>query len=216
MSTTQLLTVIVRDTLPDATLGLGTTNVFAGESNSVALTMTTTLDLADVSFLLQTEMSRFPSLAFSDLGPGVSSASVLPVDGASAQVHFQLIGGGWETVRTLARLNFRTATNGPSARIPLHVLQPLVHEAGGQLIPHVATTGGTVFLIQQQPIVVANRQGQRVLTLYGHPGETFAIERSVSLTSGWSKVLSATLTLPTATVVLPDEPTSVFYRAKLE
>ena len=216
LSATQLLTVIVRDTLPDATLGFSSTNVFAGDSNSLALTLVPTLDLADVTFLLQTDMNRFPILGFSDLGPGVSSASLLPVDSTSAQVHFQLIGSGWDTVRTLARLNFQTTTNGPSARVPLRILQPLLHNTGGQALSHVATTDGAVFLIQQQPILVANRQGQRFLTLYGHPGETFAIERSATLTSGWSNVLSVTLTLPTLTVPLPEEPGSVFYRARLE
>jgi hypothetical protein len=96
----------------------------------------------------------------------------------------------------------------------LRLLQPLVRNAAGQLVPNVAATDGAVFLINQEPLLVAGRLPQRSLTIYGHPGETYAIERSGAVTGGWSNIMSVTLTLPKQTVPLPDEPGSTFYRAR--
>ena len=214
MSATQILTVIVRDSVPDVSLALGTTNVFGGDSNSVAMMVATTLDLSEASFLLQTDMSRLSSLALSDLGPEVISASLLPMDGTSAQVHFELNGNAPDTVRTLASLHFQTTTNGRSARIPLRLLQPLVRNGAGQLVPNLAATDGAVFLVNLEPILVAGQQPQRSLTIYGHPSETFAIERSATVNSGWSNIMSVTLTLPKQTAPLPEEPGSAFYRVR--
>lgn len=214
MSATQVLAVVVRDSVPDVSLALGTTNLFGGESNSVPVTVATTLDLSETSFLLQTDLSRLTSLALGDLGPEVISASLLPVDGTSARVWFQLNGNAPDTVRTLASLCFQTATDGRSAQIPLRLLQPRVHNAAGERVANVAAADGAVFLINQEPILVAGRQPQRSLTIYGHPGETYAIEQSATLASGWSTVVTVTLTLPKQTVPLPDEPGSTFYRAR--
>jgi hypothetical protein len=217
-SASRLLTVIVRDTVPDIALGLGATNLLAGQSASVPLTVAGTLGLSEVRFLLESQLDVLANLTLANLAPEVLSAALIPVSTNTAEIQIRLDDDTPDPFRVLARLGFTADATHSSARLTLHLRTPVVLDQAGNTIANIATTDGTVIVVNQEPVLAVAPALTRSLLLYGRPGKTYTLERTTTLPVNWTPIGPVTLApnATSVTVPLTGEPGTAYYRARLQ
>ena len=195
LSATQYFTVIVRDVLSDFVLTLGTTNVLAGETNSVPINLVANLDLVDLSLLLRTPASQLSNLSLRSVSPEVVSSSMANLGPDEHLLQFildpVLRGNG---TRTIATLGFTAIASPHSAIAHLEGLQLTAHQPSGPAVANPALRNGRVFVIAAEPILDVWRKPELTLRLYGLEGRSYAILSCTNLAAGsWSELARTTL-----------------------
>jgi hypothetical protein len=214
LGATQQFTVVVRDTLPDFALALGSTNVFAGESNFVPVSLNSTLDLTNITFLLGADASRLASLSLLPTAAEVTSATLLPLSSGSYSATLSL-NPNLQTAspRNLATLGFMTTLNAHSAVPKLTISSLAGQRSAGQVVPNAYETDGRVVIVAIEPVLDIG-QGP-LLTLFGHPAANYVFQYRTNLTTAaWQDFArysldGRTLQVSNAPVVEP----ATFYRA---
>ncbi len=201
LSATQLLTVIVRDTRADFTLDVGSTNLLAGASNSVPLRLDTGADLTNLAFLLETDLSRITNLALQSLAPEVASSGLRQVGSNRFQLQFaSRDDASLQGSLALARLAFQAVPAEHSAIVPLTAQSLVGWLRDGRTLDRGAAGAGRVFVIDREPIVDLQRatNGLAVLSVYGLPGQRYALASATNLAAApvWTAVRD--LVLPEA------------------
>jgi hypothetical protein len=195
LSVTQYFTVIVRDVLSDFVLTLGTTNVLAGETNSLPINLVANLDLVDLSLLLRTPASQLSNVSLHSVSPEVISSSMATLGPDEHLLQFILdpASRGYGT-RTIATLGF-TAVAGPhSAIVRLEGLQLTAHQPAGAAVANPAVRNGRIFVIAAEPILDIWRQPELTLRLYGFEGRSYAMLSRTNLAAGsWREFARTTL-----------------------
>jgi hypothetical protein len=183
LSATQQFIVIVRDTLADFTLAIGSTNLFLGESNAVPLSLGTGVELASVQFMLEADATRLAGLQWVNFAPEVEGA--LLVSNAPNRWRYQFSvkpGQTLQGVMTLAQLRFVAQSNAHSAIVPLQLLAADGLRPDGTTLPNPGTFGGRLFLVGPEPLLDIGRGP--ILTLYGHPGTACGLQYRTNLSTG--------------------------------
>jgi hypothetical protein len=215
LSATQQFTVVVRDVLPDLLLSLGSTNVMAGETNSVPLVVHTALDLTNLTVTLGTLTGRVTNLVLLALAPEVISAALQPLDASTYSANFALNPAlGTNATRVLARLAFLALTNPHSAMVPLTLSAPNARRFDGQTVARISASGGRVIIVAAEPVLDIN--GARAMTLYAKPNFCYALEYSTNIgpDSVWTRLRPIAVTqLATPVSGRGGAFSRIFYRA---
>ena len=195
LTTTQSFTVMVRDSQADYVVSIGTTNVFAGQTSAVPVSLDAGLDLALVQFNLEASADRLTNLVMGTLAGEVTSVTLIPVGPNQAQVRFNLNGSGpVANSRTLGLLNFFATTNGYSAIVPLRLSGLSAQTIGGATVNLGAGNDGRVIIVERQPVLTLQNPLAPLLTLYGTPGSSYVIESEPNLaSSAWTTWQGVTL-----------------------
>ena len=216
LSATQQFVVIVRDTLSDVTLNVGSTNLLAGEGGSVALVLKASLALTNFSFHLSAPFSRLTNLALVPLSAEVTAAGV-SASGPDAYILNLDLDPDQQTSseRPVARLDFLAVSNGQSAIVSLGATQLLAHQSSGALVANGAATSGRVIIVARQPVLDLAAGLPPQLTFYGLPGTSYSLQSSTDLSGTWGTLSSFTLSNRFTTLSLTNTPPpAAFYRAR--
>ena len=196
LSATQRFTVIVRDTLADFAVGLGFTNVFAGESNAVPLVLRSGADLTNFTVTLTADEHRLTNLVLQSSGAEVLASLLSPAASNQSRLSVTLDAARTQAgSRTVAQLAFLAPSNAASAIVPLTLSQLSGTRLAGTTINNGRASSGRVIVVGTQPVLIADRSPLPGLTLYGWPGTNYWLESNpdVSNPGGWSNLLQIPL-----------------------
>jgi hypothetical protein len=220
LSATQQFTVVVRDSLSELALSLGSTNVLAGESNSVPLVLKSGLKLDTVRFELEADLARLTNLSVQAASSEVAYLlqEQLGLNRQAIELGFNesLLQSG---TRTVARLGFLAVSNQSSAVVPLQLEQPAGFLSNGARVGNAAAQGGRVIVVARNPVLESLRLSPSVwrLWLYGRPGTNYVFETAPDLeTLLWTPGASWTLTnrIQGFDIPVPENQSGQFYRAR--
>ena len=215
LSATRQFNVVVRDTSPDFTLSLGSTNLLTGESNTVAVFLNSGLDLTNLTFELEAPAARLTALSLRAGSPEVLSSLISPLASNRSEVSFvldpaQRLAGQ----RVLAWLGFLAVSNQSSAIALLRPSAVMGLRSGGDPVTNSAAYLGQVVIVGNEPVLLANRSAS--ITLFGRPGRFYVVQYKSNLSSlaPWQEF--AQFQLPDQLQVITGVNTSgqtAFYRA---
>jgi len=214
LSATQQFTVIVRHVLPDFVVSVGSTNIMAGESGVVPVSLDSTLDLTNVTFQLGAPASQLTNLALHLLVAEVTSATLQPLGSNNYAVSFTLNTAlQLAESRSLASLTFVSVSNLHSAIVPLSLSSPAGSLSNGQPVTIPSGFGGRVIVVGAEPVL--DLAAGLALTLYGHPGASYELQyRTDLLAAPWLDLSRLTLVSRAVRVTnLFTSPPMNFYRA---
>jgi hypothetical protein len=217
LSATQAIAVVVRDVLSDVTLSAGGTNLLAGERVTLPLVLNSTLDLADLGFVVETDGQRLANLAVQADATEVLSVQVTELDSGRIAVSLRLDPAARTAAnRTIAVFGFNALTGRGSAVVPVIVSQLQAARAGGGAVANTATQPGRVIVVEREPVLLLNGAPSPVLTLFGVPGRGYALLAAASLDVGtaWPEFHRVVLSGRSTNVsgaILPAAPS--FFRA---
>lgn len=210
LSDVREFTVVVRDVLSDFAVRLGSTNVFAGESNAIPLILDSGLELNNLTLLLEWPPDRLTHLALSPVSTEVL-ASVLRLTGTNqCALEFQLDAPHTQPgSRTLARLDFVSGCIASSAIVPLELAGVTGTRADGVAVTNAFTAGGRIIVVAEEPVLTMSQGAPPLLTLFGKPGTLYAVQWATNLAStlSWAPMASLHLAGPFASI--PVSPSSL-------
>ena len=205
LNATQTFIVVVRDTRADFVLGVGSTNVFAGESNAVPLRLNAGLDLAEVAFTLRASNPLLGNFALGSFAPDVVSASLVPLNAGQSRLRFVLgQGASLDTDRTLAQLGFAAGSNGTSASVLLQLAAPSALLPGGGTVTNAALFHGHVVVIDREPVLETEGTAAEVVRIFARPGN-YRLEGATNLSAAlpWQTISNFTVINASARLVPP-------------
>ena len=220
LSATQSLTIVVRDYLPDFRLIVGSTNVLAGQSESVPLQLVSGLGLTNLVFALEIPTNLLLNPRLTSVAPNLA-AEVTPIGENQLRLRFtNLPGMTLASTQELARLEFSTLAAQTSMFAEVRATAVEGWAADGIRRPRGLGQSGRVAVIQARPLLTATRGANQkiLLTLIGESGGTYRVEFCSSLEpESWQRHTQVVLTNLSQTLP-PIEPSerSMFYRAYRE
>ena len=204
---------VVVEPVRNFTMSVGSTNVIAGETNRVPLTLRSDLPLGQVDLHLTAAEAYLTNLALRDLSPVVMESTL--TRSASNQYHFSFkvdppqVEG---VTRRLATLEFASLAVSNSAIVPLRISQLTATNAQGVAVTNGIAGDGSVIVFAREPVLIANRDW--TATLYGRPGAGYAIEiKSNSLDTAWVEYSRIPLPDRLQTFAVVSNLSPSFYRA---
>jgi hypothetical protein len=218
LSATQTFVVVVLDTQPDFTLGIGSTATWSNGVGNVALSLRSGIDLNELQLQLAVGGDRLTNLNLSGLASQLASANLISLGSNRFNLNFtKQTGALLQGDLTLGQLGFNVISNEHSA---IALLQGIALE-GVRADTSLSVTGkaglGRVFIVGREPILDANRGGgQLALTLYAYPGRQYAIDHTFGLggTNLWSfDSTVAAIDLRTDLPLRPMTSPTEFFRA---
>jgi hypothetical protein len=188
-------TIIVRDRRTDFGLAVGSTNLFHGESNAVPLSLTSEVELSELTFLLNQEGGTLGGLALGTLAPEISSALLEPFGPAGSRLHFQFAGLDRVNNYLLGQLRFFAPSNAPSALIALNPSDAAALDYGDSILTRAQLTPGRVVVVNREPVLTMHRGPAPTVTLFGRPGASYTIEYESTLATpgDWQPLTGVTL-----------------------
>jgi subtilase family serine protease len=218
LNATRTFKVIVRDTRADFVVSVGSTNVLAGQGGAVPVTLASSLDLTNLSFVLEADARRLTSFLLTPLAPAISSASLAPAGSNRSELRF-LTRAGTPLLGDvlLGRVDFTATPTPVSAVVPIDVLSVTGVRPTGETVHNAGTRPGQVVVIGDEIVLVGLLDPQRRVAIYGRPGLCVQLQSSTNLNaSAWRSVGQYALSGQSEFVTLPPENASaVFYRATL-
>ncbi|MBE0545906.1 MAG: pre-peptidase C-terminal domain-containing protein, partial [Verrucomicrobia bacterium] len=219
MSATQTFAVIVIDTQPDFSLGIGTTAIWSNGVGNVALTLQSGIDLNQLQLVLAVGGGRLTNLNLSGLAPQIGSANLIPLGADRFNVQFDKQSGALlQGNLTLGQLGFAAVPHESSAIAELRG-ESLQGVRADSLQTVDGQAGlGRVFIVGREPILDAAPAGagEVALTLYGHPGKVYTLEHTTGLGGAISWGFDSLVTATGLRTDLPLRPASgpiKFFRA---
>ncbi len=215
LSATNTFSILVGDFTE---LTLGSTVVRAGETGRVAITMTSSVGVTNLSFELNADRARITNFALAAIAPDFSGL-LQPLAPDRSALEFGVPSGQPAIgTRSLADLQFNTVTNQTSAFVPLSAARFLALQGNGVRVPGTLINDGRVVVIGAEPLLEAlpSTNGQRSLILYGRPQTTYTLEFSTDLlnAAAWQTAWRGTLiNLSQRFDHLPETNRTLFYRA---
>ena len=214
-------TVIVRDTRPDFVLAIGTTQLLAGASGRVPLTLHSGVDLTNVHLILALSGNGLTNLTLQALAPEVAAADFLALGSNRFDAQFRSRADATlQGDLVLAQLAFGTLSNGPSSVAQLSGESLTGSRASAAPLLNGNTANGRVFRVASEPILdsTITTNKQLALALFARTGERYAIQRRVG-TAGTNAWIFAGLveqtTLQTALPLFPALNPMELFRAYL-
>jgi hypothetical protein len=216
LSATQQFTVIVRASSSEFFLGLGSTNVLAGSTNFVPITLQSGLALTNITAVLSGPGTSLTNLNIQAVSPEVLSTLLQATGSNQYSLNLTLnpaLSPG--DLRTLAQLNFTAASQLHSAFVPLNLSQLTGTQSDGTPAPKPGTGAGQVLLIGLEPMLVASLgpDAGRLVTLYGNPLASYELDDSANLGGPWQELMRVPLTNTFAVLPVSNSLPQVFYRA---
>ena len=217
LSATQNFSIAVLDTSADFTVSIGKTNVLAGQSGQLPISLNTGWQLTNLTFSIDTDPTRLGNFTVAPLAAGLSSATLAPAGAGHLLLNF--VADPLQPLALnaqLARLDFTTGTNTHSAFVPLTVQDIQGRRLTGETVTNAASVPGQVVYIATEPLLEAwlGTSSKRKLTLYGRPGASYELDYNTNLLGsnwqfGWRTPMTNLSAIFDANAALPQ----VFYRA---
>jgi hypothetical protein len=212
-SASRSFTLVVRNTLPDFAVTLGSTNVFAGESNVLPLVLVSGVSLTNVVLQLDIPPGHLQGVYLNPAVPDLLSAELLPLGGSRHELRLGFdptrIQNG---VRRVGELSFATESNQPSAFVRLPLSAPVGRRLTGQTLTQAGANGGRVVIVRDQPVLVALPGGE--LEVFGLPGTTYQLESTSVLPPVWTSVFQFPFTNTSRLPVPVPAEGALFYRLR--
>lgn len=195
LSATRSFSVVVMDSLPDFTLSLGSTNLFVGETSSVPIRVVSGLDLTNLSFSLDAIGSRLTGVRIVPSLANVDTALTTITSNRWTATLTARAGQNLQGDQTIARLSFTTDPDPHSTIVPLSLGSVAGTLGNGSRLSRASATGGRVIIVGQEPVLEPHRAPQPIITLYGHPGASYAVECKTNLSSStaWTRLFTLQL-----------------------
>ena len=197
------------------TMSLTGTNLYAGETAQLPLTLTSALDLTNISFTIALPASpSLTNLSLQALVPEVTSASLQPLGPNTFTARLSLnpslrVG----STRTLAQLSLSVTPTSASGIALLGPGSLLAQSATGQSLTNGTAQAARVIVVGPDPVL--DLSGNLGLTLYGRTGHTYSLRYRTNLVTGtWVEFNRINLT--GRFLVIPNNPVTggmLFYEA---
>jgi hypothetical protein len=199
-------------------VSVGSTNVLVGQSGSVPVNLASSLDLTNLSFLLEADARRLTNFVLTPLAPGVLSATLAPAGTNLSELRF-ITGASTPLLGDvlLGRVDFTATTEPNSTIVPIDVVSVTGVRGSGEVVRNAGRRSGQVVLIGNEIVLVALLDPQRRVAIYARPGLCVTLQSSTNLNSPlWNSLAQYTLAGRSEFVTLPPVSSSaVFYRALL-
>jgi len=213
-STDRGFRLVVRNTLPDFSVSLGSTNLFAGQSNALPFTLASGVSLTNLVVQLDIPSGVLQELAVAAGVPDLLSWELTSLGGTRHELRLgfdptQIQNG----VRRVAELSFRTASNQPSTVVWLPMNRPVGRRLSGQMLTEAGANSGRVVMVRDQPVLVALPGGE--VEVFGRPGAGYRFESTDALApAAWTPLEPFTFTnVFRQPVTVPTQGTR-FYRLR--
>jgi len=214
---TQTFTVFVRSASSELLLSFGWTNLAAGASNAVAVTLDSQLPLTNVTANFQAAPQFLTNLALIPSSPEIVG-TFLQATGAgqyslSLALNPALAGAN---PRALARLGFAAVAQPHSGIVPLTVTQTAGLETDGTSAPKAASSDGRIIVVGAEPVLdpVRGAKSAVAITLYGKPGGSYQLGYKTNLAnSKWIPFLRIPMTNQIQVLDLFPSGPRLFYNA---
>lgn len=199
LSATQQFTVTVRSVLNEFVLGFGATNVLAGQTGSVSVMLLSSLDLTNITAILQVSAAWLTNLTLASASPETLAAGLQPLGADQYAVTLALNSAlAQSAARVVAQLGFVSVPQPGSAFVPLAVSQPAGLRLNGQAADKPGAANGRVVVIGREPLLDAllATNGSRDLALYGQPGASYELQYSPNVAdpNAWTNLMRVPLT----------------------
>jgi hypothetical protein len=205
--------LVVRNTLPDFALSLGSTNVFAGESNALPLVLVSGVSLTNVVLQLDIPPGPLQGVSLNSMVPDLVSAELVSLGSDRHELRLgfdptQIQNG----VRRIGELSFGTDSNQPSTLVRLPLSAPVGRPLTGEMLTQAGAHGGRVVIVRDQPVLVALFGSE--LEIFGRPGTNYRLESATTLPGPWAPVLDFTYTNAFRQPVARPVDGALFYRLR--
>lgn len=214
-SATQSLTVVIPGPASDFAIGLGSTNVLAGQSAEVDLRLSAERAVTNVSFVLEVPEDRLTNIVFVSGFPGVLAGSVESAGPNRSRLRLNTTNATiLRGALTAGRIRFLAASNDHSAVLPLRVLDVVGITAAGVPLASGAAIDGQLIIIGREPVLTISGSPLRKLTLFGRPWSSYAVESAPTVTGPWTLLQRVPVTTQATDLEVPEAINgTVFYRA---
>jgi hypothetical protein len=216
LSATRLFTVIVRPVNFEFVFGIGSTNVLAGGTGSVPVTLQSSLPLTSITAIMQLPVNNLTNFTLQAASPEILSTLLQPLGSNQYSLNLTLnpdLSPG--NTRTLAQFGFLASPQLHSTFVPLTVAQLSGVQSDASPAPKPGTVNGRVVIIARESLLDAwLGNSTRMLTLYGNPGTSYELDYATNLSApnwqfGWHVPMTNTYAILSANNSLPQ----VYYRA---
>jgi len=158
-------------------VGVGSTVLQVGQNGCIPVNLLASVGLTNLTFNLAYPSNRFANWTIGATNPAVGAATVQPIDPERTRFILQARSGqAFQGPGEIAQLCFTAQTN-PSAFVLVSATSIVGAKQDGTLMGNVSGQPGRVVDIGREPLLEAWRGTnlQRMLTLYGNPGATYAL-----------------------------------------
>ncbi len=193
---TNTFKVVVTDYLE---LMLGQTELRAGTTGAVPVTVFASKGVTNVSFILEALETRLTNLWVESLQPAVAPGSLQPAGADRSAVTFGTLGNQFLAgTQPLARLHFLANTNYGSAFVGLAATSVSATQTNGATMPRLLVNNGRAVVIEDESLleILPETTNQHTLVLYGKMGTNYAVSTAVNLAEpiNWMPAWQVTLT----------------------
>jgi hypothetical protein len=188
--------------------------VLTGETNSVPLTLVAGVDVAGMQFSLAIDTLRLTNVALTNLGPTVSSATLVP--GASNRVDLLFSASSGQTFPAggaLAQLQFQALAGAMSGFVWLKPSSVTGTRSGGGTLTNGIGGAGRVVVVGNLPVLEVVRGANPSVMQYAWPGFLYQLESSTNLLNGWNTAVTIDQSNRAVNVGLSNLPPAQFFRS---
>ncbi len=196
-STSRTFTVAVSE-YTETTLGEAV--VLAGESGAVDLALISTAGLTNLLAEVTVPTNRLRQITLGGVSPLISSANLQALDASRYRV--SLVSQPGQSIRgsnVLARLQFGSLSNQPSAFLPLPLANITARQPDGSAVGTTFTRDGRVVVIADRPLLelvplpasagsASGLDDTLRLRLFARPGEAYELQSAPAVTGAWTRV----------------------------
>ena len=220
LSATQSFSIQVLAPVTGFAITAGATNVLAGQTSSVPITLLSAAGLTNITFRLTGSEAYLTNFVIDPVVPQLdpSSASVQRVGldqfaaNLNAVANQSLQGTG-----QIARLRFCGLSNHLSTILPLCLTNVAGRRSNGVSLPNATGNDSRIVFIGDQPLLEAKvtPPSARFLMLYGRPGTSYKVEvKADPSQASWDLVTTVSMTNTCQRIDLSGQPAPVLlYRA---
>jgi hypothetical protein len=220
MSATQQFQIVVRDTLPDFALSIGSTNLLLNETGSVRVLFSTRVPVTNVSFTLEIASDRLTDVSFT---PRTASNTSVRFDAIGSNRYSGSVGissgNSLQGTLELGALGFAVVGQPDSSIVPLHIAHLAGVRSDGTHVSRTAANSGRIFIVINEPLLEIDPSGFWRIRVHRLPGKTATLHWADSTVNPWSwSKLADFVARPFKTVDLIDDPswtTARVYRATI-
>ena len=196
----------------------GVAAVEAGQNVSLPLSAVCSDPLSNITFTISWPSGKFsnPTLA---LAPGSIFTSTVQVQGTNLQINLRAgAGKSFTGSNFVANLNFASATNQPSAFVPMTTrIVAGVRPNSTQLVGLFAGLGEVV-VVKDQPLLksLVATNSARTLNLYGKVGRSYQVLYTTNMTANtvWQPLTTYTHNSVAQSMSVNNSAPVIFYRLK--
>lgn len=216
LTATQTFIVMVPDM---AELSITSAVVSAGQTVAVPITLDATGPVTNLSFVLDIPADRVTSVTVQSLLPQTLTITQQPAGAAHSVITVQTINGqSLLGVQNIAQLYLSAAAQQPSSFGTISISSLNAAMADGQSVDETNAVNSKLVIVSSDSLMEAGLvNGNRNLTLYGQPGNSYEIQSTTNLTPPCVWTPEFTTVLTNLAQVLPgiaNDNSTKFYRAR--